>query len=271
MARDPYHDFARVYDDWQKLYPRPFSLAMAPKVIEALRKYGVPCPVLADLACGTGTFAAWWSRTHPAWTVFGLDQSPAMIRRARRSLRGSDPPAGRRSAGPRSRRSSPVFRVQSLRDLSLPRPAGVLTCLFDSLNHITRRPEMGRIFHQARAALAPGGLFLFDLVDDRGFREVFTGMSVLRDRDLYVGLETEFRTVRGVGYGRAHFSFFRRRGRGWSRTEFRIRERRWLQSEVRSLVQAAGLRCLRVLRLDPYESDDFLVPRTFWICRRPLD
>jgi hypothetical protein len=129
---------------------------------------------------------------------------------------------------------------------------------------------MRRIFHRAHAALAAGGLFLFDLVDDRGFREVFTGSSILRGDGLYVGIETEFTIIRTAGYGAARFTFFRRSGRGWRQSEFRIRERRWFQSEMRGLLATAGLQCLKVVRLDPYESDDFLVPRTFWVCRRPL-
>ena len=281
MKRDPYEDFARVYDDWQKLYPRPFSLALAPKVAAALTEFGVPTTVLADLACGTGTFASWWSRTHRAWTVFGSDRSAAMIRRARaaadQGLGGSVASGASgplRADGPdrfgrgRSART-PKFLVQDLRDLSLPQPAGVLTCLFDSLNHVTRRSELGRIFRRVRAVLAPGGLFIFDLVDDRGFREVFTGSSILRGRSLYVGIETEFVRARSAGYGAARFTFFRRNARGWRSSEFRIRERRWLSGEIRALLRAAGLHCLRVTRLDAYESDEFLVPRTFWICRRP--
>jgi hypothetical protein len=37
---------------------------------------------------------------------------------------------------------------------------------------------------------------------------------------------------------------------------------------VRELLSAAGLDLLRLERIDPYESDEFFVPRTFWICRR---
>lgn len=262
MEQDPYREFAGVYDEWQKLYPRPFSLSLAPKIRQAVGAYGATVPVLADLACGTGTFASFWARTHPRWTVYGTDRSAAMIRRARAG-------AGVKSRAESAARSGPRFLVQDLNDLSLPRPAGVLTCLFDSLNHVTRTAALQQIFHKARAALAPGGLFLFDLIDENGFLGVFTGSSILRGADLFVAIETECSSKGKIDYGAARFTFFRRSGPRWRRIEFQIRERRWTGVEVRHLLEAAGLSCLRVLTLDPYESDEFIVPRTFWICRRP--
>ena len=35
MPQDPYGEFAEIYDDWQSLYPRPFSLALAPRIAAA--------------------------------------------------------------------------------------------------------------------------------------------------------------------------------------------------------------------------------------------
>ncbi len=76
MPPDTYRDFAGVYDAWQMLYPRAFSLAIAPRVIAAMKEHGVPSQVLADLACGTGIFPLWWQRTHPSWTVYFTPESP---------------------------------------------------------------------------------------------------------------------------------------------------------------------------------------------------
>ena len=87
MSRDSYRDFADVYDAWQMLYPRAFSLAIAPRVVAAMKEHVVPNTVLADLACGTGIFPLWWQKTHPAWTVYGTDLSPAMIAAAKRAAR----------------------------------------------------------------------------------------------------------------------------------------------------------------------------------------
>lgn len=258
MPHDPYRDFALVYDEWQKLYPRPFSLALAPMIRARVAALGPPRPILADLACGTGTFALWWKRTHASWTVYGTDRSPAMIAAAKKETRTS---ARNGSAGP-------IFVVQDLRELALPEPAGVLTCLFDSLNHITKTSELSRVFRRARAALAPCGLFLFDLVDEKAFPEVFNGTSILDGEDLYGGIDGVYRDVRGVGMGEANFTFFRRSGRGWRRINFDIRERCWDRKEIRSMLREAGFRSIQMERIDAYSSKHFFVPRTFWAARR---
>jgi SAM-dependent methyltransferase len=282
MPKDSYRDFAGVYDAWQMLYPRAFSLAVAPRVISAMKEHGVPNRVLADLACGTGIFPLWWQKTHPSWTVYGTDISPAMIAEAKREARKATAGPSKSAAGGASRRASaggvsvrraptrraPTLFVQDMRRFALPEPAGVVTCLFDSLNHLTREADLARTFRAVTRSLAPRGLFLFDLVDELAFPEVFTGTSILDGKDLYVGIDTSYREERGHGIGEARFTFFRRGRPEWKRVEFSIRERCWFRGEVREMLSSAGLDLVRLERIDPYRSADFFVPRTFWICRR---
>jgi SAM-dependent methyltransferase len=283
MSRDSYRDFADVYNAWQMLYPRAFSLAIAPRVITAMKEHLVPNTVLADLACGTGIFPLWWQKTHPSWTVYGTDLSPAMIAAAKRAAKqaaeqkraraakptAKHPAKGRvkRAADGRGHRT-PTLLVQDMRRFALPEPAGVVTCLFDSLNHLTREADLAQTFRAVARSLAPRGLFLFDLVDELAFPEVFTGTSILDGKDLYVGIDTHYREERGHGIGEARFTFFRRRKSAWKRVEFSIRERCWFRGEVREMLTRAGLDLLRLERVDPYRSAEFFVPRTFWVCRR---
>ncbi len=266
MASDPYESFAEIYDQWQKLYPRPFSLALAPRVRKSVQVHGSPNQVIADTACGTGIFAHWWHRTHPKWTVYGTDRSAAMIRVAQSPQRRATASAGKRPAP--ARRNMPRFLVQDLKRLELPEPAGVITCLFDSLNHVTRQWDLLRVFKRIHAQLAPGGIFIFDLVDEIEFPDVFTGTSILQDKDLYLGMETWYGHERGIGIGEARFTFFRRTGPTWKRIVFNIRERRWFRAEIRDLLAGANLELVRLERIDPYESKHFVVPRTYWVCRR---
>jgi SAM-dependent methyltransferase len=258
-------------------------MAMAPRIREAVRAHGAPLPVLADLACGTGTFAAWWKRTHPSWTVYGTDLSPAMIEmavaanrsQARTSARAAKAAKAGRTAKPagiaqkpRSRDSKVKFLVQDLRDLELEEPVGVATCLFDSLNHITREADLARAFRRVHRALAPNGLFIFDLVEELTFPEVFTGSSIFDSEKLYLGMETEYHEEHGHGFGTARFTFFRKAGKDYHRIVFDIRERRWFRGQIRDLLSSAGLELLHLEKISPYTSKEFFVPRTFWICRR---
>jgi len=273
---DQYGSFAEVYDEWQMLYPRAFSIALAPRIVAAVKEHGPPRPVLADVACGTGIFALWWQRTHRSWNVYGLDGSPAMIDVAKKEARRMAAGRGRRADGAAGRTGgrggkaarAPLFVVQDMRRLELPEPAGVVTCLFDSLNHLTRSTDLARTFRGVARALAPGGLFLFDFIDELAFPEVYRGSSIFDGPGLFVGMDTEYHEERGAGIGTARFTFFKKQREGWRRLEFDIRERRWYRGQIRELLTAAGLDLLGLQKIDPYESDEFFVPRTFWICRR---
>ncbi|MEZ4647189.1 MAG: methyltransferase domain-containing protein [Candidatus Eisenbacteria bacterium] len=324
---DPYSEFAAVYDRWQWLHTAPFSTAMIVRMEQALSEWGVPERSLLDLACGTGTLARWWSEEHPDWSVLGVDRSPAMVERARSGAghrpragvgrpgheRPSGAPSsgtrsgslrsGARSGGPRSGTrsqsidrssstpSAPDFEVQDIGRLSLDRRFGMATCFFDSLNHITRRQELSRLLASARKALHPKGLFLFDLIDEDSFEEIFSSPWVVQDDDLYVGSETQHFFRGGAEYGRVRYTFFDRspaagptgsgspsRSSGspgpaapehaprWHRYDAEILERCWRREEFDPMVADAGLEIIHVQLIDPEEQEEVFVPRRLYVC-----
>lgn len=260
MSEDAYIDFAVLYDEWQALYPRPFAVALAPRIEAAVKKHGSRVPVLGDLACGTGTFAHWWAQRHRGWKVYGTDLSDAMIASARKPtspVRKKVTPADR----------APQFFVQDLAATSLPEKAGVLSCLFDSMNHLLAAPAMSRMLKRVRESLAPDGLFIFDLIEEERFAETFEGFSIIDGPDLYVGMQMGSEERRGVLYGDATFTFFRRQTEHWGRLEFNLRERCWREAELRPLIAKSGLSVVDIETIDPSEDPDVYVPRTLWICR----
>lgn len=265
---DAYTEFALIYDEWQALFPQPFALALSPYVLKAARS--APEASLADLACGTGTFVHWWSATQRNWDIWGVDGSPAMIRVARRARKGLV--ARHLPAGTQSVLGSSRLLVQDLTRLALPRPVGLATCLFDSLNHVTRSRDLTRIFRRAAQNLLPGGIFVFDLVDEIEFDEIFTGGSVLEGEDLYVGIESEIFRQRGASMGHAIFNFFSRVGRSnrWKKLRAVIVERCWTRKEIERLLEGTGLEMISVERISPEDVEGVFVPRSFWTCRRAL-
>ena len=77
-----------------------FARDAAPGLLAILRRNGVPSGLVVDLGCGSGR----WARelTRAGYAVWGVDQSSAMIRIARRVAPGAS------------------FRVASLLDSDLP-------------------------------------------------------------------------------------------------------------------------------------------------------
>ncbi len=118
------------------------TTAAAPPLLRLLRSRGVRRGRVVDLGCGPGHWLAALSRA--GYESWGIDASAAMIRLARRRA----PRAG-------------LIRADLSR-AALPRCAA-LTALGEPLNYLAGPPEVRRLLARARAALEPGGLFIFDV------------------------------------------------------------------------------------------------------------
>lgn len=102
---------------------------------------------VVDLACGTGSLTEQLVRL--GYTVTGVDLSPDMLALADHKCAALDPP--------------PLLLQQDMSRLRLLAPADAVVCCLDSLNYVTRPSAVRSTFARVWAALAPGGLFLFDI------------------------------------------------------------------------------------------------------------
>ena len=98
-------------------------------------------------AARTGSFAAEILRCGP-YRYYGLDRSPEMVAVARRKAETEAPEA--------------VFAVGDFTQFTAPEPADAIILLYDGLNYVLHEDGLRGLFRCAFAALAPGGLFLFD-------------------------------------------------------------------------------------------------------------
>jgi SAM-dependent methyltransferase len=251
MRKDPYDIFARFYDAWQAGYPKPFARAILPFYERELMRRSVPERSLADLACGTGTFLEAWAARHEDWSMTGVDQSKGMLRAARKNLK-------------RSHVSAKLLH-QPLQELDLRHPVGAAICVFDSLNHLTRLSDLRGAFRATAGSLHPGGLFIFDINDERAFPRLFQGSWTVESTGLFVSV---IATCREDGLrGSLRYTVFERRRGSWSRSDFSIEERNWLRGEVEEALDRAGFTILRVRRIQPYPPSEIEAPRTLWVCR----
>jgi SAM-dependent methyltransferase len=137
-------DLAYIHDAGFTGYARN----AAPGLLEILRKNGVADGLVTDLGCGSGG----WARelNGAGYEVFGVDQSSAMIRMARRNA-------------PRSK-----FQVASLLRVKLPACAAITSigeCLNYCLDEGNGKQVLVRFFRRVYRALRPGGLFVFDIAE----------------------------------------------------------------------------------------------------------
>ena len=119
-----------------------------------------------DVACGTGTPTLLFAER--GVRIVGLDRSLAMVQLARKKA------LDRHLAVP--------FAVQDMRFLGVRGKPDVILCLYDSVNFLLTDEDLRRAFSSAARTLAPGGLYLFDVVTERNIRLHFNGHTYREDR-----------------------------------------------------------------------------------------
>ncbi len=151
-----------------------FALESAPGILEILAQSGIRDGLVVDLGCGSGL----WAREliDAGYSVLGIDISEAMVEIARRRVPEAE------------------FRVGSLFEAEIP-PCVAVTAVSEVLNYLfdpeNERQGLARLFRRLYDALAPGGVFVFDVLGPgqvapgatvRGFR-VGEDWTVLSERE----------------------------------------------------------------------------------------
>ena len=136
--------FCKVYNEFGwNYYPEIFG----EQLLEWLRRNHVKPRTSLDLACGTGILCeVLHSQGIRAW---GMDYSSGMIEIARQG-------------------SAEIH--YDVADMITYRPEqrfDLVTCTGDAVNHIAKLADVERIFENVFAYLAPGGYFVFDLLNER--------------------------------------------------------------------------------------------------------
>lgn len=211
------------YDPFARFYHEYWGREIPSQIWSALEQFFLPslapgCRVL-DLCCGDGQLAAELARR--GFVVTGLDASEEMLRYARLGAPAIE------------------FIYADARDFDAPDAYDAVVSTFDSINHFLSLKDLTLVFRNVRRALAPGGLFCFDVNLERGFRlhwqECF---SVVEDDKVCV-VNGEYDTDNKLG--RYDFTLFRAEGGGrWRRSDFTIEERCYSSREIKAALKRAG-------------------------------
>ena len=136
--------FCKVYNEFGwNYYPEAF----AGQLLQWLREHGVTVRTAMDLACGTGVLCRILKEN--GIESHGMDFSRGMIAIAR--AESPDIP----------------YDVADMTTYRPERQFDLVTCTGDAVNHIPALADVGKIFDNVYAYLAPGGYFIFDLLDEK--------------------------------------------------------------------------------------------------------
>ena len=135
--------FCKVYNEFGwNYYPEIFGQ----QLLQWLQRNAAAPRTAMDLACGTGVLCRILQEA--GIQTAGMDFSAGMIQIAR-------------EADPKSR--------YEVADMITYRPAeqfDLVTCTGDAINHIQNLADVERIFQNVYAYTAPGGYFLFDILNE---------------------------------------------------------------------------------------------------------
>jgi len=248
--RTHYVHLPLVYDQWQKSYGRDFSTAILPRLLSTMRKFKIRKSAMLDLACGTGTLAVKMAKR--GWKVWGVDASEGMLEEAQKKIQGT--------------KLSVKFLLQDMRSFALPERVALVTCLFDSLNHLTRKRDLEATFRCVYENLHDDGYFMFDLNNGHCFRNVWTMTDTFEMGGCTLTLNNTFDP--GLDIGRSQISIFAGTAGGLPQHVEEVKERHYPREIVRAMLAKAGFQILCVEDFNFTRRPEIGNIKTWWVARK---
>lgn len=139
-----YTNFAYIYD--KLMYDVDYK-KWADYIEEIFKANGIKPSLLLDLGCGTGNFCI--EMAARGYDMIGVDISHDMLSCAReKSLKkGCDI----------------LFVNQDITEFELYGTVDAIVCLMDTVNYLTYKRDVKKLFKLVKNYLNPGGLFIFDI------------------------------------------------------------------------------------------------------------
>jgi SAM-dependent methyltransferase len=242
-----------VYDRFAWFYQRGWGADYHAQVQPVLQDYVFPRlrpgARILDVCCGSGDL----SRVLAArgFSVTGIDGSEQMLVYAREQVPGAE------------------FRLEDARDFACEPVFDAALSTFDSLNHVLTLAGLERVFGNVAHALAPGGLFVFDLNMQEAFETMWRG-SFSTVEEAGVGITNGSYDAENR-IGRAQVTLFRPdQGGLWRRSDVTVLEKCYTAEEVTGALERAGF--VSIEERDAWElgmRGDIALGRTFFLAVRP--
>lgn len=184
---------------------------------------------VVDLACGTGSLSLLLAQK--GYRVLGVDLSEDMLAVAYEKTMSLE-------------ENRPYFIHQSMQKLRLPYQVDCVVCCLDSLNYVTKPADCRAAIQRIYGALAPGGMFLFDMNTPEKFRAMDGQVFLDEDDDVYCVWRASFSEAdRLCAYG---MDIFQRAGQVWHRSGEEHLEYAYEPEEILGYLREAGFTSVSV-------------------------
>ena len=220
-----YHIFSQFYDnltfnvDYKK---------RADYVQSVLSLWGHDMGLTLDLACGTGSLTLELKRR--GVDIFGIDGSYDMLSIAMDKAYDEG--------------LQILFLCQQMEHLDLYGTIDTCICTLDSLNHITDKATLQKIFDRVALFMNPGGCFVFDVNTVYKHQHILADNTFVYDTDqVYCVWQNSLKENNVVSI---ELDIFEREGETYRRHSERFKERAYEIDELKSMLNSSGFEVLGV-------------------------
>ena len=156
-----YENFARVYDELMDNVPYE---EWAQFILNLLQDRKITEGLVLELGCGTGKLMTLLGKA--GFDMIGVDNSVEMLQIARE-------------------KTSQDFLnlLQYMREFELYGTVKAVISVCDSVNYITKKEELRKVFQLVNNYLDPEGLFIFDFNTEYKYRELIGETVIAEDRE----------------------------------------------------------------------------------------
>jgi SAM-dependent methyltransferase len=162
---EAYTGFAYVYDEYMDNIPYE---EWGVYLLQLLKENNITEGMdIADLGCGTGTVTQILDRA--GYSCVGIDNAPDMLTIASEKTVESN--------------QEIIYSLQDMRDFELPYEADAMVSIADSMNYITSKEDIEKVFRCVHDNLKIGGVFIFDLKTIHFFRDILADNTYAENRE----------------------------------------------------------------------------------------
>ena len=208
---------------------------------------------VVDLGCGTGSVDIPLMRH--GYSIIGIDSAEEMLAQAT-AKDGAD---------------KICWTAQDITDFELPGRADCFVSLLDTLDHITDRTALRRIFAQVYSYLEPGGVFIFDVITHKHLAETLADNVFFEDYEDFTLLwVNDF--DEDTATNTASLTLFDATDDGtYERYDGELIEKYYPPDEFRAMAQEAGLTELGRYGELTMQSLDSSAERIFLVFGKPKE
>ena len=156
-----YENFARVYDELMDNVPYE---EWAQFILNLLQDRKITEGLVLELGCGTGKLMSLLGKA--GFDMIGVDNSVEMLQIAREKTSQDF-----------------LYLLQDMREFELYGTVKAVISVCDSVNYITKKEELRKVFQLVNNYLDPEGLFIFDFNTEYEYRELIGETVIAEDRE----------------------------------------------------------------------------------------